>query len=118
MVVDGIDFRIQEQRKNGFNKNWYSHKYRKAGIRYEVATSINTGHIVWIHGPFPAGSCKDKTIYRIGLKPHLLPGEKVWADDGYRGDLTVIDKFLPGLSNDFLEEHRKAVLDMKLSMAD
>jgi hypothetical protein len=107
MVVDGIDFRIQEPRKNGFNKNWYSHKFRKPAIRYEVATCINTGHIVWMHGPFPAGSCDDKTIYQIGLKQHLLPGEKVWADGGYRGDLTVIHKFLPSLTTDFRLEHRR-----------
>jgi hypothetical protein len=34
MVVDGIDFRIQEPRMNGFNKAWYSHKLHKTGIRY------------------------------------------------------------------------------------
>jgi hypothetical protein len=71
MVVDGIDFRIQEPRKNGFNTKWYSHKYNKPGIRYEVATCINTGHIVWIHGPFPCGSHDDRTVFRLGLKNFL-----------------------------------------------
>ena len=104
MVVDGIDFRIQEPRKNGFNPKWYSHKYHKSGVRYEVATCINTGHIVWIHGPFPCGSSDDITIYRLGLKRLLMRGEKVWADGGYRGDPTILHRLLPGLTRELKRE--------------
>jgi hypothetical protein len=93
MVVDGIDFKIQEQRKEGFSKAWYSFKHNGPGIRYELATCINTGDIVWIHGPFPCGSHPDLKIYRLGLKTKLLRGEKVVADRGYRGDRTVVTPF-------------------------
>ncbi len=59
------------------------------GVRYELATCINSGDICWFHGPFPAGSHPDITIFRVGLKRMLLPWEKIWADRGYRGDLKV-----------------------------
>jgi hypothetical protein len=104
MVVDVIDFRIQEPRVKGFNKAWYSHKFHKAGIRYEVATCVNTGHIVWLYGPFPAGRHDTRTIYRLGLKQRLRRGELVWTDGGYRGDATILHRFLPGLSQVFLKE--------------
>jgi hypothetical protein len=64
IVVDGVDFRIQEIRKYGFNPRIHSHKFNKAALKYEVATCINTGEFVWIHGPFP-GSRHDLTIYRV-----------------------------------------------------
>jgi hypothetical protein len=100
MVVDGIDFRIQEHQKNGFNPKWYSHEYRKPGVRYEVAACFNTGHIVLIYGPFPCGS-RDDIHYRLGLKRLFMRGEKVWTDGGYRGDPTILHRFLPGLTREF-----------------
>ena len=96
MVVDGIDLQIKEPLKNGFDSKWYSHKWNGPGIRYEVATCINTGRIVWIHGPFPAGKWADIQIYRLKLKSYLQQGEKVWADLGYRGDDTVIHRLSGG----------------------
>lgn len=92
MVVDGIDLKIREPLKNGFDSKWWSHKWNGPALRYEVATCINTGRIVWIHGPFPAGRWADIRIYRLRLKMYLLPGERVWADLGYRGDTTVIHR--------------------------
>lgn len=47
--VDGTDFRIQQP--SVFSKIWYSHKFKGPGLRYEVAVSILTGDIVWLHGP-------------------------------------------------------------------
>jgi DDE superfamily endonuclease len=95
MVIDGIDFAINEPRKNGFNKNWYSHKFSGPGVRYELGTCINTGEIVWFHGPFPCGSHPDLKIYRLGLKRllNILEGERVWGDKGYRGDLSTITRY-------------------------
>jgi hypothetical protein len=37
MVVDGVDFRIQEKRKYGFNPRFQSHKFNKAALKYEFA---------------------------------------------------------------------------------
>jgi hypothetical protein len=107
MVVDGIDFRIQEIRKYGFNPRFHSHKFHKAALKYEVATCINTGEVVWIHGPFPGGR-HDLTIYRAGLKQQLRQGEMIWADGSYRGDATCVTKFQPGLSEEFLFEIKRA----------
>jgi len=90
MVVDGTDFKIKKvMRKDNpkcYDVRFYSHKFKSAGLRYEVATCINTGEIVWFNGPFPAGRFPDIKIFRLSLKKRLLNGELVWADLGYRGD--------------------------------
>lgn len=84
VTVDGTDFRIQEP--SPFNRKWYSSKFNGPGVRYEVGICIQSGYIVWIHGPFPCGMMPDIRIFRLKLKDSLLPGEQVVADKGYRGD--------------------------------
>ena len=84
LSVDGTDFLINEPIP--FSKDWFSHKFKGAGLRYEVAIAIQSGDLAWINGPFPCGLNSDLTIFRLGLKQQLLPGERVEADDGYRGD--------------------------------
>ena len=84
MTVDGTDFKVNNPKV--FNKAWYSHKFKHAGLRYEVAVSIKKGDIVWIHGPFAAGSWPDINIFRDSLMSHLGPNERVEADDGYIGE--------------------------------
>ena len=49
-----------------------------------------TGEIVWLHGPFPCGSWPDLKILRGALIKQLSPGEKVVADQGYRGESDYI----------------------------
>jgi DDE superfamily endonuclease len=90
MVVDGIDFQIAEPLKNGFSSVWYSQKWNGPGIKYEIATCIKTGKIVWINGPFPCARFNDLQLYRIGLKGQLTTGERVWGDLGYKGEYTII----------------------------
>jgi hypothetical protein len=65
-----------------FWSGWKSHKSGGPGVRYEVAVCIQTGHIVWIHGPFPAGSWNDLKIFQMKMKALLKPGERVEADGG------------------------------------
>ena len=92
VTVDGTDFRIPEPMP--FHRGWYSHKYKRAGVRYEIAVCIATGCIVHTLGPFPCGHWSDISIFRFGLKKMLLPNELVVADKGYRFDhkcLTPID---------------------------
>lgn len=86
MSVDGSDFRACLS----FWPGYYSHKFNSSGLRYEVALCIQTGWIVWINGPYPAGKWPDITIYRHRLKNHLLENEVVEADKGYRGDSTTV----------------------------
>jgi DDE superfamily endonuclease len=80
--VDGTDFEIQEP--SPFSPKWFSHKFKGAGVRYEVAICIQTGEPVWINGPFPCGSWNDLRIARSALVDALDPGEYYLADGGYR----------------------------------
>lgn len=72
---------------SGFSKckRFYSHKFRSAGLRYEVGICILTGHIVWVNGPFRCGM-NDLQISRQALIGALEEGEMVEADRGYRGE--------------------------------
>lgn len=83
MTVDGTDFRIREPQP--FDPKWYSHKYHKAGLRYEVGICIRTGWICWINGPYAAGSWSDQRIALDELVYVLLRDEKVVADGTYGG---------------------------------
>ncbi len=88
--VDGTDFRIQDIKP--FWKGWFSHKFKGAGLRYEVAVSIQCGDIVWINGPFPAGAWPDLNVFRHSLKAKLIrAGERCEADDGYKGEPGTVD---------------------------
>ena len=69
-------------------RQWISHKYKKPAVRYELGVCIKSGNLCWIHGPFPAGSYPDITIFRHALKQQLGKYEFVEADDGYRGEPT------------------------------
>ena len=61
VTVDGTDFWICEPKP--FIKDFYSHKFARAGLCYEVGVCIQTGLIVWIIGPFAVGKCNDITIF-------------------------------------------------------
>lgn len=91
ITVDGTDFPIQEQEH--YPKSWYSHKFKGAGVRYEVGLSIETSDIVWIEGPYRCGWYPDIKIFKEGgLKDKLLEaGEQAEADDGYRGEPLTIN---------------------------
>ena len=86
--VDGTDCPINDPKP--FNSKWYSHKFKRAGVRYEVAVCIQTGDIVWVNGPYPCGRWPDISIFRDKLKWKLAAGEKVEADRGYRGEKQYI----------------------------
>ena len=45
MTVDGVDVRIPER-----GRDWYSHKFKKSAVRYEIAVSILGGDIVRLSG--------------------------------------------------------------------
>ena len=81
VTVDGTDFMIYEP--TPFDRKWFSHKFRGAGVRYKVGICIQTGWIVWMNGPFPCGSWPDLRIARDWLHRELGPEEKYLADGGY-----------------------------------
>ena len=81
MTVDGTDFRIPER-----GRDWFSHKFRKSAVCYEVACSILGNFICWILGPHQPGLENDLEIFRGGLLTYLEDFERVEADDGYIGE--------------------------------
>jgi hypothetical protein len=55
--VDGVDCRIPDvkkwhpvRKKMVMNKKLFSHKFKGAGLRFEVGVCLLTSDIVWIHG--------------------------------------------------------------------
>ena len=53
-------------------------------MRYEFGICIQTGWIVWVNGPYPAGEWSDLAIARSSLMQLLEPWERFIADGGYR----------------------------------
>ena len=82
VTVDGTDFLIDEP--TPWSSKWCSHKFKHAGLRYEIGICIQTGWIVWVNGPYPAGQWPDLSISRDGLNQALKDGELFVADGGYR----------------------------------
>ncbi len=81
LSVDGTDFQIPER-----GREWYSFKFKKSGLRYEVGLSIVGGEICWISGPYQPGLYNDLEIFRASFATYLDPFERVEADDGYVGE--------------------------------
>ena len=107
VTVDGTDFWICEPKP--FAKDFYSHKFAKAGLRYEVGVCIQTGLIVWINGPFAAGKYNDITIFRSKMIYELLDWEMVEADQGYVGQPNKIRvKYELGASENQFEAKARA----------
>lgn len=93
--VDGTDFRVPNH-----GPAFSSHKFaKKGGVRYEVALCLQTGDIVWVHGPFPCGRNPDISIFRSSLLHHLGKNERVEADDGYIGEHPRYVKCPKGFTN-------------------
>ena len=73
-----------------FSTEWYLHKFKGAGLRYEVGVCIQSGDIVWFNGPFPCGESPNLKIFRSTMKGKLPLGEMVEADPGYRDKPTKV----------------------------
>ena len=84
--MDGTDCLLQNYKP--FWKGWFSHKFKHAGARWEVALCLRTGEIVWLQGPFPCGKWPDIETFRHSLISHMEEGEKAEGDDGYIGEPT------------------------------
>ena len=70
------------------NPNLYSHKFKSAGLRYEVGVHMKLSKIVWINGGVPCGANSDLGIANSALVPILQrANEKAIADGTYRNDV-------------------------------
>ena len=57
MSINGTDFRIPQTGAAIQGNAFASHKYTgKSALRYEIGVSILGGDLVWIQGPYPAGT--------------------------------------------------------------
>lgn len=52
MSVDGVDCAINEP--TPFNPGYFSHKFRRAALRYEIGVTMD-GEAVLANGPLPPG---------------------------------------------------------------
>ncbi len=82
ITMAATDFRTCKS--YSFSPKWYSHKFKGPGLRYEVGVCIQTGWIVWIHGPIPPGHWPDVNIAHDAIHYEMDCGEKYLADGGYR----------------------------------
>ena len=82
--VDGVDFRCWEAKHPTmpYDKGMYSHKYKKAALKYEIAIDIFRSKIVWISGPHQGGK-HDKVIYLEDLCGKIPPSKKIIVDRVY-----------------------------------
>lgn len=80
LSIDGTDFHCWN-----INRKFYTYKFKKSGLRYEVGIGIHCGDICWINGPYAPGMWNDGMIFGDALISELDPGERVEADDGYVG---------------------------------
>ena len=84
VTIDGTDMKCEMR----FDKGFYSFKFRKQGLKYEVGVCIRTGHIVWVNGPFPCAT-HDFSVANQAVVGALEEGEELEADLGYVGDFRI-----------------------------
>lgn len=87
--VDGTHMTTQEPNHPRYptDKKAFSHKKNKAGLAYEIVLSLSESKIIWINGPFLAGT-NDIQIFKSpgGLREKLQGTNlRLIADHGYRG---------------------------------
>lgn len=83
-----MDFKINEPRP--FSTKWFSHKFKSAGLRYEIGLNIKSGDIVWKFGGYPCGQYPDLKLTEQAYLVSINPDEKTVADRGYKNDLFFI----------------------------
>ncbi len=102
--VDDTDFLVPSA-----GRKFHSHKYKfGSALRYEVAVCILSGDLVWINGPYEPGIWNDLSIFRNALLSELDNGERVEADNGYRGESPKFVKCPSSIGNHEESEHMSA----------
>jgi len=94
ITVDGTHCWISEPGHPEWSQDssYYSHKYGKAGVDYELGIALSLNQLVWLNGPFPAGQ-SDLCVFKKqgGLGELLKRLEKRGiADGGYQGHPKVL----------------------------
>ena len=79
LSVDGTDCPINEP--TPFNRNWMSHKFKGAAIKYEIGIDLD-GNYAWVSPPY-RGSVHDSTIFKRALRNLVPDGCCVIVDSAY-----------------------------------
>ena len=111
VTVDGVHFISNELNHALYriDTEAYSHKFGNAGLAYEIAISIFQQQIVWVNGPFKAGT-SDKTIFQDhGLMDKIPVGKRVVADKGYRA-LPEVVSYPNSLDKEAVREFKEQAL--------
>jgi hypothetical protein len=107
-TIDGIDCKVWEPRKNHpdyhFDPGMYSHKFKRAAWKYEIAVAIFSDNIVWVNGPWRGGKGDlgvlidgQEEALELGLIDSILvlmiDGKFLIADRGYKtSEAHLMDK--------------------------
>lgn len=49
------------------DSDYFLHKFGKAGLNYELGIAITTSRLVWMNGPFRAGTSDARVFKKGGL---------------------------------------------------
>ena len=91
MSINGTDYKIEQKGAAKKGNAFSSHKYAgKSALCYKLGIDILVGNLVWVGGPYPAGSWPDIKIFMHKLAHLLEPGERVEADNGFVGHTNKI----------------------------
>lgn len=86
LTVDGVHCQIHEPMHPTKSKDssYYSHKFKRSALNYELGISVYDNALVWLNGPTKASE-HDITLFRSqnGLKTMIPEGKRVIADRGY-----------------------------------
>jgi hypothetical protein len=71
---------------HGLFKKFWSFKFKKSGVRFEVGLCTKTGEICWWNGPYyEPGDWNDGIIFEVALVSMLEYGERCETNGGYWG---------------------------------
>jgi len=78
ITVDGTHCWITEPVHPEWSQDsrYFSHKYGKAGVVYELGFALASSRLVWMNGPIPAGDLDLSVFKKKGLKDKLAVAEK------------------------------------------
>ena len=86
LTVDGVHCQVHEpiHPTKSKDSSYYSHKFKRAALNYELGISVYDNALVWLNGPSKA-SQHDITIFRSpnGLKELIPEGKRAIGDRGY-----------------------------------
>jgi len=114
MSVDGQHCWVHEPGHPEFSidTEFYSHKYNKAGINYELGIALKESKLIWMNGPFRAGETDQVTFRNRGLREKLREmGKKAIADGGYHAQEDFDVLALPNvLDADLVKKFKRRAL--------